>query len=458
MTIREKLSLGFTILTGSILLSAFLFLYFFQKRSGERLFDDRLSKRASTFVNLLFEQGITRETLRELESRRATRFKSEKTVILDAKGSVFFSTSDTLWFPPNEQLMAAAGSDEEISLVVEDYRIVGKRIQSNGKLFYLFIGAIDADQSAFLGQLRFMLVGIFLGMLVVVSLISWWIAGQVLQPFRNVLRQLDRISAASIRDRLPPYPHPDELGRLVSILNGLLDRIDQAFQLQKTFVANVSHELKNPLTKITSQIEVTLLNDRDVEVYRSILQSILEDVRDMNLLSKSLLDLTTISADPGSYSVTPVRMDELIWEVRDRVQAMPQGYQVSFTMVRVPEDDAHLMVSGNLQLLRTAFHNLIENAGKYSFDRRVEVTMHASGSQIEIHIMNQGPGIKEEHFPHLLDFGFRGDSAGSVSGYGIGLPLANRIIKIHSGKLSIHSEIGKNTIVRILFQKQVTPA
>lgn len=451
MTIRERLSLGFSLLAGAILLFAFTFLYFFEKTSGERLFENRLSKRSATFINLLFEQQMKKSELFELERRRATRFKSEKTVILDDSGSIFFSTSDSIPFPNAAELMAAVDADGGASFLVDDYRIIGRRVVHNQRRYHIFIGAVDADHAAFLGQLRFILVGIFLGMIIVVSLISWWFAGRILRPFLGVLSGLEKISAANIRDRLPEHNNPDELGRLVHIINGMLDRIEQALMLQKTFVANVTHELKNPLTKITSQIEVTLLNERESQVYRSTLQSILDDIRDMNLLSQSLLDLSTLSADPGSYSVIPVRIDELLWEVRDRVQAMAQGYQVNFTMARVPEDDSLLTVAGNLHLLRTALANLVENAGKYSFDRKVEITLHASEGQVEIHIMNQGPGIRSEHLPKLLDFGFRADTEGTVPGYGIGLPLANRIIKIHGGQMSIQSRQGKDTVVRILF-------
>lgn len=452
MTIREKLSLGFSLLTGSILMVAFIFLYLFEKRSGERLFENRLTKRGETFANFIFDRGMDKEMLEDIERRRATRFEKERTVILDADKNIYFTTGDSIPFPTKDRLIAALGPAERTYFVAADYRITGRRFAQAGQTFYIFVGAFDSDHATFLNQLRFILVGIFLGMLIIVALVGWWFAGRILDPFRSILRQLDRVSAADMKERLEPYPKPDELGKLVTILNELLDRIENAFQLQKTFVANVSHELKNPLTKITSQIEVTLLSERESEIYKGILKSILDDVREMNVLSKSLLDLSTVTHDPGSYTAKPVRIDELIWEVRDRVQSMPSGYQVSFTIARVPEDDRLLTVSGNLYLLRTAFLNLVENAGKYSFDRKVEVTLHASEKEIEVHILNHGPGIPAEQLPHLLEFGFRGYQTSAVSGYGIGLPLSSRIIRIHQGELSILSDPGKTTVVRILFR------
>src|SRR5690606_28984676 len=89
----------------------------------------------------------------------------------------------------------------------------------------------------------------------------------------------------------------DEIGRLSITFNNLLDRIENAFRLQKTFVANVSHELKNPLTKISSQLEVSLLKERSVSDYQNTISSVLDDIRELSQLSNSLLELAKVSEE-----------------------------------------------------------------------------------------------------------------------------------------------------------------
>src|SRR5690606_37451617 len=110
--------------------------------------------------------------------------------------------------------------------------------------------------------------------------------------------------------------------------NKLLDRIENAFKMQKTFVANVSHELKNPLTKINSQLEVVLLKDREPETYRQTVSSVLEDIRDLSLLSDSLLELAKVSDDRRDLLTERVRIDELLLDLREKVANMQKEYRV----------------------------------------------------------------------------------------------------------------------------------
>ncbi|MFM8348670.1 MAG: sensor histidine kinase, partial [Bacteroidota bacterium] len=223
--------------------------------------------------------------------------------------------------------------------------------------------------------------------------------------------------------------------------------------LQKTFIANVSHELKNPITKVVSQVEVTLLSERDKGVYDQVLRSVLEDVKEMSLLTQSLLDLSTLSHDPKSFSFLPVRIDEILWEVREKIQALPQQYRVDFAIIRIPEDEQEMVISGNQSLLKTAFENIIENAGKYSSDRVVDVIMQCSPEQVEVSIINKGDGIPADKLPFIFDFGVRAASDPKVTGYGIGLPLAQRIISLHKGTLHVESIPGALTTVKAVFRR-----
>lgn len=452
MTIRERISLGFSLLTCAILLVAFVSIYIFEAHSDKREFQNRLLGRAESVADILARQGSVDEIARFLELRRVMQLHREKTVVIDGAGREVFSSTDAILFPSASELISAISSDKQLNLELDEYYLSGISSRTGTEKFFVFVGAQDRDHAAQLSQLRFILVGIFVVMVGVVAIAGWFFAGHALSPLKRLLRQLELVSDKDMQARITVSEKNDEIARLVTILNRLLDRIDHALLMQKTFVANVSHELKNPLTKVTSQIEVTLLSDRDVTVYRKILSSILDDVRDMNILSKSLLDLSTLSHNPGSYSVTPVRLDELLWEIRDTVQDT-LGYQVGFTILRVPEDESKLTIHGNMHLLKTAFLNLLENAGKYSFDKKVEISMHCMDEELEIHIINKGPGIPAAELPHIFEFGMRGEKATAVSGYGIGLPLARRIINIHQGEIFVHSEAGVSTTVRILFSK-----
>jgi signal transduction histidine kinase len=295
------------------------------------------------------------------------------------------------------------------------------------------------------------MVSIFVMMLAIIALTGWIFASRALKPLQKTIREVQAIPATDLKHRLGGTESVDEIGELVRIINDLLLRIENSVNLQKTFVANVSHEIKNPVTKIISQIEVTLLRERDSDVYRETLQSVLEDIREMNLLTQSLLDLSIVRHDPTSYNFMPVRIDEVLWEVRDRIHELPGGYRVDFAILPVPDDEKGMIISGNPYLLRTAFQNLIENAGKYSFDKFVDVVMNCAPNCIEVIITNQGPGIHESDLKNIFEFGIRADKVKSTKGYGIGLPLADRILKIHNAQIKMESDPGIITKVTVTF-------
>ena len=129
----------------------------------------------------------------------------------------------------------------------------------------------------------------------------------------------------------------------------------ESFRLQRMFVANVSHELKNPLTQISSQLEVSLLNQRDPEAYRQTIRSVLEDITDLSELTRELLQLSQVSQEDGTHLLTDVvRADELVWDIRDEVTAINPRYRVIVALGTLPDESDGLTLRGNRTLLATA--------------------------------------------------------------------------------------------------------
>jgi signal transduction histidine kinase len=265
------------------------------------------------------------------------------------------------------------------------------------------------------------------------------------------MNQVQEISPLDLSKRLQDAQQPDEIGKLITIFNGMLSRIESAFSLQRTFVANVSHELKNPLTKVTSQLEVTLLKDRDQEEYKKLIESVLEDIRELNQLSNSLLELARLSRDEGSFTMTRVRLDEIFWEVRENVLQTDPTYQILFEIEKMPEDETGLYVNGNTHLLKTAIRNVIENACKFSPERKAWVSLHCDHNILSLHIRDNGPGIAEEDLGRVFQPFYRADATSKTKGYGIGLSLSQRIISMHKGSLTVESKVGEGTLVKIAF-------
>ncbi|MFM7194122.1 MAG: ATP-binding protein, partial [Bacteroidota bacterium] len=391
--------------------------------------------------------------LAQIEDSRKYLLPDEQTAIFDLDGRLLFATADFSGFEATGEILALLDREKKWSGWQGNYFIAGVSASTSDKNYYIVSGARNTEGENNLGQLRLIMVGLFVLMLAMVALTGWIFSGRALRPIHQVIANINSLSAERLDQRLPGGDDPDEVGSLVKIFNELLARIQAGVFLQKTFIANVSHELKNPITKVVSQVEVTLLSERDKGVYEQVLRSVLEDVKEMSLLSQSLLDLSTLSHDPKSFSFLPVRIDEILWEVREKIQALPQQYRVDFAIIRIPEDEQEMVISGNQSLLKTAFENIIENAGKYSSDRVVDVIMQCSPEQVEVSIINKGDGIPADKLPFIFDFGVRAASDPKVTGYGIGLPLAQRIISLHKGTLQVESIPGALTTVKAVFRR-----
>ncbi|MFZ9981816.1 MAG: HAMP domain-containing sensor histidine kinase [Cyclobacteriaceae bacterium] len=453
MRIRERLTLQFTILVSALFLISALILYFFTERTAENYFDDRLKARAqTTFSQWMNIAQRDSSEMKLIDINRTSRLPAEKTMIVSETGIKFYNSNDTVVIPDIAGKIRLFENSELISFTSDTHRFIGLNITSeSGESFIVFSGARPDEKITWLLQLRFLLVSIFVMMLAIIALTGWVFASRALKPLKKTIKEVQAIPATDFKHRLGGIESVDEIGELVRIINDLLSRIENSVNLQKTFVANVSHEIKNPITKIISQIEVTLLRDREPDIYKETLQSVLDDVREMSLLTQSLLDLTLVRHDPSSYNFVPVRIDEILWEVRDRIHGLPAGYRVDFAILPVPEDEQEMTISGNPYLLRTAFQNLIENAGKYSFDKFVDVRMNCALNCIEVTITNHGPGIREGDLKNIFEFGIRVDKIKSTKGYGIGLPLADRIFKIHNAKIKMESDPGIITKVTVTF-------
>jgi signal transduction histidine kinase len=220
------------------------------------------------------------------------------------------------------------------------------------------------------------------------------------------------------------------------------------------FVSNVSHELKNPLTNITSQLEVTLLNEREKEEYRETIESVLEDIRSLNHLSNSLLDLARLTRESDSFTMARVRLDEILWETRESISTIDVNYKVEVEIIDMPEDERRLYVNGNPYLLKVAFQNIIENACKFSEEGTAHIKLSCQKNSLIVEVANNGPGINRKDLDNVFQPFFRADATSKIKGYGVGLPLSQRIISIHKGQIGIESTPETGTRVKVTLKTE----
>jgi signal transduction histidine kinase len=233
----------------------------------------------------------------------------------------------------------------------------------------------------------------------------------------------------------------------------MLDRLETSFEIQANFINNASHELKTPITTIIAESEIMLLKEREVAEYVESLQNIYSQASRLGNLTESLLKLTQTGYDGNKQVLDIARIDELLLEVKSDLDKIYPDNRVSIKMNFAPKDSNLLLIPCNKPLLELAINNIITNGVKYSDNNEVFVTLSANQDAIRISINDIGIGIPPEDIPHLYEPFFRGKIAAKYIGYGLGLPLASKIIRMHDGEIQVQSEQNKGTIVTIIFKK-----
>jgi two-component system, OmpR family, sensor histidine kinase ArlS len=286
---------------------------------------------------------------------------------------------------------------------------------------------------SFLGGIVFTLVG------------GYFFSSGLLRPVKKITNEVAEISAHNLTRRIDAGKSKDEWYKLSQTLNELLNRLQESFETQRRFISNASHELSTPLTAISSQLEVILQKERDPESYRKVMQSVLQDVRNLSRLTQTLLEFAKASGNAGGIEIQPVRIDELLMQMPAEMQKQNKEYSVSLEFDNMPDNENALVVYGNGELLFTAIKNIVGNACKYSPDKKATVYFYCEGNQLIIQIIDSGIGISESDLQNIYHPFYRVDESRTTPGFGLGLSLANRIIKLHKGNIKVKSKLNEGS-------------
>ncbi|NIJ54247.1 sensor histidine kinase [Dyadobacter arcticus] len=459
MQIRTRLTVQFSLLVSGILLITFLAIYFFSYSNVTEDFYDRLRSKAKSQAELLLKVQvplINSEVLKALDETNRDLIYDENIFIFDEKNRLIYSNTTT---PQIKALHVSNYWLDEIRKSGQirykdgDYKVVGLYYKYPFNRAVVMLGAKDLYGQANLSNLSTLLTVLFFIVTIIVALVGWIFSKRALRPISKVMNEVEGILPQKLDTRLAVPNQKDEIGRLATTFNNLLDRIETAFQMQKIFVANVSHELKNPLTKIRSQLEVSMLKERNPSEYQVTIQSVLEDIQELAQLSNTLLELAKVSEDQRDLLTETIRVDELLLDCRVNLAEANPYYNIILNFDELPEDDTWLELAGNSTLLKTAFLNLMDNACKFSDDHLVNISLQSTRGQVSLAFSDNGKGIPKEDQSLVFQPFFRSDNTANIKGYGIGLSLVERIVKLHNGTITIRSNEPKGTTFQISFSR-----
>ncbi len=347
--------------------------------------------------------------------------------------------------------------DGEANYNDKELYYIGQSYKSKGKWYIAIASAKNHYLVYYLGYLKKTLITCMILALFFSMIFSFYLSKTLFRPILKITNKVKEISSENLHLRLEPQPGNTELNELVDTFNDMLNRIETSFETQNHLIGNVSHELRTPLTSIMGEADVALSIKRSEEHYQETLQIILNEAEKLDKKIKALLMIAQTGFDGKIQKMDKVRMDQLLWDVIETAQRINSQNNVYMDISMLPDNPKKLKVQGNEQLLHLAMANIINNGCKYSNFRQVRVSLGATDEHVYVIIKDSGIGIPDSEMAKIYDPFFRASNTKNYEGYGIGLPLARNIIRMHSGELIVNSKINVGTTVQIKFPVYVPP-
>lgn len=454
MSVRIRFVLILTLVVSVILLSSVFIIYTLYAHTREQEFNKRLWAHAydeyATYYNIMDTDEALLGNLANYLPGSPINFR---VVLIDSAYKILFTSPEQVTYTIDTNLLQTARVLGESEFTHGAVQGVGLFLNKQGHECYAVATGYDKYGLARLASLRLIMTFVSLGSVIFVGLFAFYYVIVVTRPLVNLSVQMRRITENNLKQRVDIAKgnvRSNEIVQIAHNFNNMLDRLEKAFQLQKNFVHHASHELRTPLATMLAQTESALRRELSPAESKRVLESLKEDQQEMIDLTNSLLLLSQYDNVRYSPDWPAVRIDELIYDSIGTAQKMNPGIAISFNFLSPPENEGYLCMPGNETLLRSAIHNLIKNAYKYSDNQQVNITLDAQQNNILLYFENNGQvmeaGANERIF---LPF-FRGENAQLKKGFGLGLSIVKRIVELHRGTVNYH--VVNNNINRFTLQ------
>jgi heavy metal sensor kinase len=273
---------------------------------------------------------------------------------------------------------------------------------------------------------------------------GWLMAGIMLRPIRDISMRAKDITASNLSGRIVTRSTDDELGELISTINGMISRLEMSFRNIREFSLSIAHELKTPLTILKGESELALTKSLTSREAQRLAATYLEESSRLSRIVDDLLTLAKVEAGQMTLHEEPVRLHELVDGIYEDALILAADRRISVTLDRNDQG----MVSGDPVRLRQLLRALISNAVRYTDPGGwVRIRNERSENAVSVSVEDSGFGIPAESLDKIFDRFYRVDEARSRAqgGSGLGLSIAKWIAEAHHGSISVQSTPGKGS-------------
>ena len=449
MKLRFRFTVLFSLLFSVLLLTALAFIAYFFSQARLKDFQRRLQAQAYFSYSNWYHSPLSYSKRAIVSDYHPFTTNQLQVLILNDAGDVLYCYDKSKAEKPAAQLLTLVQKNKIYNGRKDSLDFTGLYMPAP-HTGYVFVSSYDK-----FGLLRKKNLERILSIVAVVgiSLIvcsAILIVNQITKPLIRLGLQMQGISENNLQERIQVkssrFNH--EEAQIASHFNAMLNRLERAFELQRSFVHHASHELRTPLATMYAQTEHALRKNLTIEEARKTLESLKDDQQEMIELTNSLLLLSRYEKDHTSPDWPVVRLDELLYETMSMVKRMLPNVNVSLEFAHIPENELFLSIQGNDSLIRSAFRNLIKNAWLYSDNKSVAVTIDATSTDIYLHFDNNGKLLSSEEQERVFVPFFRASNSVQKKGFGLGLNIIQRIISLHKGSINylIYNNLNRFTL------------
>ena len=441
MKLQRRLSLIFTGLFAVLLIAVLTSVYFIVAQDWQNNFRKQLEDRAYTVGhNYLAQDNFSKVEFDEVLRKLPRTLPKEKIRIYDTNfNPVFIKENTTTW---DGKILQQVAQKKALFYKNDHKYVVGIYYVDNSGDYIVMAEAENASGEKSLQELRNVMIISLVIALGICVVLGEWLSYLCLKPIKRINHRMEKIQASSLDYRIPVEKgSKNEITVLSSTINDLLQRLQNSFESQQSFVSNASHELKTPIASLLGNAEIALRKDRETDEYKEILEGVHRDATRMDSIVSDLLMLSQL--EHSSYPLYKMTLEEFIWKVTDQYMEDTSGTRLNIE-IENPDKFQTTFININSGLMEIAISNLISNAYKFS-QKEVEMRIRINKDTVLISVIDQGIGIAPQDIEKITRPFYRSQNAYGIKGFGLGLSLSSKIIEQNKSKLSFQSVLGLGT-------------
>jgi heavy metal sensor kinase len=457
-----RMALWYTVTFLTMIILIFGFLDYRFRRNLLKEIDRLLVDEAKEIINVILKNPETlNDQLREYQKVVSDRrYYPIAFQVFNQQGNCIFSSEALPGFFFPKVSLEYVNHQKTITKTLEVpqknslFRLGTYPYRKNGELKYVVqtathLRAMQETIENFRGHLFIaFFLALFFG-----SIGGWLLSRKSLRPIDKITETTKRITATNLSERLPLQGSDDDLDRLATTINQMMERLEESFQKLSRFTADAAHELRTPLAALKGETEVLLSRKRSSVEYQEALTNNLERLDFLTKLVNELLILSQADEGKASIKIENLNFSEQLKELYEAFTIVAMQKKINFTLSTSEE----VLINGDRIKLQQLFSNLIDNAIKYTPEGgTISLIVQPGKDQVTVILNDTGIGIPSDDLPHIFDRFYRVDTSRSrlSGGVGLGLSICQWIVKAHHGTIDVKSHLHQGTTFTLTLPTQ----